>query len=318
MPDNPDIEQDEIEQYKPPLKMMTNFTIIAMWVALGLAIMFNQTEVPADPWWVLGIPFVGGITFAIKLGPEVVKNASAKVVSFLHGDSIMSNEPFGEEVPESPGLPKCGVFLPGSVSAPHFAVGTYVGTKEIIVVPTGLALKFGKNLVINCWTQAYSDHTQLPPSVYEVVQKNPYYNRDMIVEFGTYPAYVHAPTRDQTAQFKRELRADLSGYGFDASQECLDKMYLVMERWACIVSPFHFGDHLPENVLNNMDFREKATNQDLVRTRQTLKEWQAGYAKLVKQLNPRSPQPPASMIEKLGSVGAPDQNQGGDQNGRQQ
>lgn len=273
MPNNPDIERDEIENYKPPVWKTTKFGIAAMWVILIAVSFWNQSSTPVNTFWYLGGMLCSIVTFSLLYGPEVVRNHSPKVISFLHGDSIRGPHP-PIDVPESPGLPRMGIWLPGTTDAPELGISVLVGAKEILVVPIELGYTVGRNLFTNCYTQAYVDHSQLPPPIYAKLQDWKYYRPDMIVEFGEWPQLVHEPTKLQIDQYKKELNDFFEPLGIKLTKDNLETMYLLMERWACTVSPFKYDGKLTD-VEQNAVMREQATNKENVELQKLINHYKS-------------------------------------------
>jgi len=315
MSSNPDLEREEIEQYKPPLRTMTKFTLVVMWILLFIAIWWNQTNVPADPWWVLGMPFCGLITFITLYGPAEVKLASPGGISHLHHDSIKTNKPI-KKIPPIPGRPELGIYSLGSVDAPHFGIGTFVGTRELIIVPTKLALEFGLNVAWNAVTEDYTDHTQLPPDVYEALQGLNEYKPDMHIEYGLRPRYWNQLNPKDIADFKDGMRYVIEEQiKMGAPQKLVDEMYLKMHELATTVSPFEL-DATITNVAESSEIREKKLNHQVIEDTAIIQRWESLYGTLMATVDPRKRPPPPSTIEKLATMGGGnEQDQGGGQSG---
>ncbi len=318
MTSNPNLEDDEIQQSKSPLRTMTKLTLAVMWIALFIAVWWNQSTVPADPWWVLGMPVCGLITFAVLYGPAEVKLASPHGISRLHSDSIKSNNPL-KTIAAIPGRPELGIYSFGSVDAPHFGIGTFVGTRELIVVPTKLAMRRGRNLDINCQTQDYTDHTQLPPDVFVALQELDEYRPDMHVEYGLWPEDNFKLGERDKKDFIDTLKYTLENeYGNgSASEKILRELFKKMDELANTVSPFSYDPSLTGTIQNFM-MREKSLNHEVIKLSAAVRQWESMYSKAMKTANPKTPPPPIGPVERITTMvpgGQGDQENGGGYSG---
>ncbi len=313
MSSNPNLEDDEIQQYKSPLRTMTKLTLAVMWIALFIAVWWNQSTVPADPWWVFGMPACGLITFAVLYGPAEVKLASPHGISRLLSDSIKTNNPIAT-VPAIRGRPELGIYAFGSVDAPHFGIGTFVGTRELVVVPTKLARKVGRNLYVNCQSQDYTDHTQLPPDVFEKLKSLDEYRPDMHVEYGLYPEDQFDLTERDRQDFKDQMVEKMQSLSVPIDDKTLDALWTELEDIASSVSPFAYGV-TTEEVYKNYDAREKALNHEIEKLRDSVRHWESMYMSLLKTVAPKTQVPPPNIIERLGMVGPQEDKQDGGHSG---
>lgn len=312
MQNNNDLEREEIEQYKPGLRMMTNFTLIVMWILIIVFIWWTGAQITGAT---LLIGLAGFATFTAKYTPAIVKLNSPFLISRLHADSIKSNDPI-KTFPAIPGRPPMGVFYPGAVDAPHLAVSTYVGTKQFIIVPVRLGMKRGRNLDINCVTADYTDHTQLPPDIYEGIQELSEYKPDMHIEYGLWPEDWYSLSEKDKADFKDSLKYIIeTEHSLGKVPEVLlDKLFLKMDEMANTVSPFKYDASLTA-IETNFAVRENTLNHQVIELTAIIRQWESMYAKLMKTSNPPTvPRPPGAM-EKLSNMAGPEQDRGGGQSG---
>lgn len=285
-------EEEKAElNYRPPIAHMKTGLWALWFVFVTIMILWNQSETPTDPWfaWCGWLSFVGIALFGIA--PLVISRDSPKIVSNKLGSTCASPLPV-LDIPAQAAHPKYGVWCGGSVKA-WFVYEFATSTRAYIIAPKDLVYVVGEegkglNVVVNCYLEVYTDHTQLPPHVLEALSgmKKPLYEPNMPILYGWWPLTENKLEEEDMLDYKAQFR------GIGVAEEHIMDAIRIVTTASQKLTKFEYGAQLTD-MESNLIRREKivnSENQDLKKGNAYLKvELDDAYKRLTDWKEPQSP-----------------------------
>ena len=259
-----DEEERAIMNYRPPISHMKN-ALWALWfVFVTLMILWNQTEVPADPWFTwMGWVTAAGIAFFV-ITPLVISRDSPKIVSNKMGSTIATPQPL-HIIPAQAAHPTYGVYAAGSVKA-WFFFDFVASTRAYVIAPIDLVYVIGEegnergkglNVVINSPLEVYTDHSTLPPHILETLQtmRKPGYQPNMPILYNWWPLMVNELSEKDEERYKKQFKE------IGVTEEHIDDAWRIMETGSQKLTKFRYEEQLT-NMEKNLVRREKIVNSE--------------------------------------------------------
>lgn len=255
-----DDEDKAMLNYKPPITHMKSALWVLWFVFWTIIILWNQSEMPTDPWFTLAGWFSFAMMALTAITPLIVSRDSPKLVSNKMGTTVASPQPV-LTIPAQSGHPAYGVWAGGSVKS-WWVYNFAASTRAYIIAPLDLVYIIGEagkglNVMVNSHLMPYIDHSELPPHILEELKtmKDPKYDENMPILYGWWVLMSNLLSKEDKKRYE-ELFEDI---GVPKAQ--IPEAMRIMEMGSQVLTKFRYEEQLT-NMEKNLLRREKIVNSE--------------------------------------------------------